>query len=252
LADNESSGLKIFGAGLRHLRRKLNKTIAAAAKDAKMTLSVYHKIEVGQRGVYAEEIEPLAKSFGKTAESLFKSIADLYSSGELTKQINKVEEKVKSVLIPGNPMSGLDMSGSLYGAKIYDSARKKLVPIFGHPDEKGIAFKKSDEKMIVAPENLEGKSSVYAVIPNVRRLGGAFPARAYLFVDSEVTAQPGDMAIALNEKFDKIAPDTRVSANLVIVREDAKGKLFGQVFNPDEKIDLGKGSVHKVVQILMD
>ena len=34
---------------------------------------------------------------------------------------------------------------------MYDNARKKLVPVFGKPDGKVIAFKKSDSTMIAAP-----------------------------------------------------------------------------------------------------
>ena len=63
LNDNEHGGLKIFGSGLRKIRQLNGKTIAQAAKDAGMTLSVYHKIEIGQREIYKSEIEPLAKSF---------------------------------------------------------------------------------------------------------------------------------------------------------------------------------------------
>ena len=49
MTDNEDSGLKILGRGIRKIRQQSGKTIAQAAKDAGMTLSVYHKIEVGQR-----------------------------------------------------------------------------------------------------------------------------------------------------------------------------------------------------------
>ena len=105
LTDNEDSGLKVFGSGLRKIRQQSGKTIAQAAKDAGMTLSVYHKIEVGQREIYTNEIEPLAKSFAMGAEEMFDKIATLYKSGELNKQISKVKERVKSVLIPGSPMS---------------------------------------------------------------------------------------------------------------------------------------------------
>jgi len=124
LNDNEDSGLKIFGSGLRKIRQRAEKTIAETAKMAGMTLSVYHKIEVGQREVYENEIDVLAKTFGYTAKQLFDEIAKLYNSGELTKQINKVKERVKSVLEPGNPESGLDIHGGLYGAQLYDNARK--------------------------------------------------------------------------------------------------------------------------------
>jgi transcriptional regulator with XRE-family HTH domain len=254
LTDNEASGLKIFGAGLRLIRRQAGKTIQQAAADAGMTVSVYHKLEVGQREIYENEIKRLAKSFGKTKESLLKEIGELYAAGKLSKQIDKVEEKVRSVLVPGSPLSGIDLPGSLYGAKLYDSARKKLVPIFGTSGEKNIIFKKSDDKMIVAPMNLEGRASVYAVIPNVRRLGGVFPTRSYLFVDSDAVPQPGDIAVAFQTSFDKLEPDEQSSAQIVAVREDAKGKLYGQIFNPDEKIPLrlDNNSLHKVVQILVD
>ena len=77
MTDNEDSGLKVFGSGLRKIRQQKGKTIAQAAKDAGMTLSVYHKIEVGQREIYKNEIEPLAKSFALGAEELFDKIANL-------------------------------------------------------------------------------------------------------------------------------------------------------------------------------
>jgi transcriptional regulator with XRE-family HTH domain len=254
LTDNETSGLKIFGSGVRFLRKKKGLTIAQAAKDSKMTLSVYHKIEVGQREIYEDEIGNLAKALGKTIDSMFKTIAELYESGELSKQISKVEEKVRSVLVPNNPNAGHDIQGALYGAKIYESARKKLVPVFGTPSEKNIIFKKTDEKMIVAPISLEGNTGIYAVIPNVRRLGNMFPARSYLFVNPDAVAQPGDLAVAFAEDFDGIEPDTKTHASVVMVREDAKGKLYGQMTGPDEKIPVSNnsGRLHKVVQIVIE
>jgi len=79
LNDNEDSGLKVFGSGLRKIRQQTGKTIAQAAKEAGMTLSVYHKIEVGQREVYQNEIEPLAKSFALSVENMFDKIANMYN-----------------------------------------------------------------------------------------------------------------------------------------------------------------------------
>ena len=256
LEDNETGGLKIFGAGVRVLRKKAGKTIAQAAKDAKMTLSVYHKIEVGQRELYEDEISDLAKALGKTPDSMYKAIAELFEKGDLAKQISKVGEKVRSVLVPTSSSAGLDLSGEIYGAKIYDSARKKLVPVFGTPGDKDkdLVFNKTDEKMIVSPMNLETNMGVYAVIPNVKRLGNMFPARSYLFVDPEAIAQPGDLAVALNEDFDKIEPGTKTHARIVMVGEDAKGKLYGHIVGPDEKITVSNtgGRLHKVVQIVIE
>lgn len=250
LTDNEGSGLKIFGSGLRKIRQKSGKTIAQAAKDAGMTLSVYHKIEVGQRELYESEVEPLAKSFGHSVESMFEEIAKLYKSGDLNKQISKVKERVKSVLIPGSPLSGIDLPGSLYGAKLYDSARKKLAPVFGTPNGKDIAFKKTDKTMIVAPISLEGHNSIYAVVPNPKRLNGVIPERSYVFADAETKPVPGDMAVFIDADFDKMGQDETVSAQIAIVAQDTKGKLFGHLWSPDEKITTK--TMHKVVLIVME
>ena len=250
MSDNENSGLKVFGSGLRKIRQQTGKTIAQAAKDAGMTLSVYHKIEVGQREIYQNEIEPLAKSFALGAEELFDKIANLYKSGALNKQISKVKERVKSVLVPGNPVSGMDMHGGLYGAKLYDSARKKLVPVFGTPAGKAIAFKKSDRTMIVAPMTLEGRAEIYAVMPNSKRLGGFVPEKSYVFADASIPAKPGDLAVAIDADFNSLDDDTTINAYIVSVRQDSKGKVYGQMSSPDEKIT--PQTMHKVVMIVME
>lgn len=249
LNDNEDSGLKIFGSGLRKIRQNSGKTIAQAAKDAGMTLSVYHKIEVGQREIYQNEIEPLAQSFAYTTQTLLDKIANLYKSGELNKQINKVKERVKSVLVPDNPMSGIDHS-SLYGAKLYDSARKKLIPVFGTPAGKAISFKKSDKNMIVSPMSLEGHKGVYAVVPNSKRLGGFMPEKSYVLADSETPAQVGDMAVCIDTDFNELSSEDTATAQIVMVRQDSKGKVYGQISSPEEKI-IGK-TMHKVVMIVME
>ncbi|MBO5704416.1 MAG: helix-turn-helix transcriptional regulator [Alphaproteobacteria bacterium] len=250
VSDNEDNGLKVFGSGLRKIRQNKGKTIAQAAKDAGMTLSVYHKIEVGQREIYKNEIEPLAKSFAMGVEDMFKQIAALYKSGELTKHIDKVKERVKSVLVPGNPISGIDMHGNVYGAKLYDSARKKLVPVFGMPSGKSIKFKKSDETMIVAPMNLEGRKGIYAIVPNAKRLGGFIPEKSYLFADALSIAQPGDLAVCLDTDFNALDSNTTTTAQVVSVRQDSKGKIYGHIASPEEKIT-GK-TMHKIVMIVIE
>lgn len=250
LNDNEDSGLKVFGSGIRKIRQQTGKTIAQAAKDAGMTLSVYHKIEVGQREVYENEIEPLAKSFAYSVESLFDEIAKLYKSGDLNKQISKVKERVKSVLIPGSPLSGIDMHGSLYGAKLYDSARKKLVPVFGMPAGKSIALKKTDKTMIVAPMPLEGRPGIYAIMPNTKRLGGFIPEKAYVFADSSIKPTAGDLAVFIDADFDSLPADTAANAHIAVVRTDSKGRIYGQIAGPEEKVT-GK-SMHKVIMVVME
>ena len=249
LNDNEDSGLKIFGSGLRKIRQRSEKTIAQAAKAAKMTLSVYHKIEVGQREVYEDEIEVLAQAFGYKASELFDEIAKLYKAGELTKQINKVKERVKSVLEPINPESGLDIHDGLYGAQLYDNARKKLVPVFGQPSAKSIKLKKSDETMIVAPTELEGRNGIYAVVPNSKRLGGFIPESSYVFVDSTAIPSVGDLAVCIDADFAKMTSDEIVDAQIAVIRKDSHGKMYGHISNPEEKVSAK--TFHKVIMIVM-
>ena len=249
--DNENNGLKVFGTGLRKIRQQSGKTIAQAAKDAGMTLSVYHKIEVGQREVYKNEIEPLARSFAHSVDSMFDKIATLYKSGELTKQMNKVKERVKSVLVPSDSASDLDdMRGHLYGAKLYDNARRKLVPVFGNPEGKAISFKKSDTTMIVAPASLEGRRGVYAVVPNSKRLGGFIPEKSYVFVDIKATVKPGDLAVFIDEDFKDLKSEQQTTAQIAIVRNDSKSKTYGQIVSPEEKITAK--TMHKVIMILTE
>ena len=250
LSDNEHGGLKVFGSGLRKIRQLQGKTIAQAARDAGMTLSVYHKIEIGQREIYKNEVEPLAKSFAMSADGMFDKIANLYKSGELTKQINKVKERVKSVLVPDNPVSGIDMHDGLYGAKLYDSARRKLVPVFGNPAGKTISFKKNDKVMIVAPASLEGRKSIYAVIPNSKRSGGFIPEKSYVFVDAMQPAKSGDLALCMDADFSSLSPDDAVSANIAVVHTDSKGKMYGTLVEPQEKIYAK--TMHRVVLILTE
>lgn len=250
LNDNEDSGLKIFGSGLRKIRQQTGKTIAQAAKDAGMTLSVYHKIEVGQREIYKTEIEPLAKSFAFSVEGMFDKIANLYKSGELNKHINKVKERVKSVLEPGNSVSDIDIQGNLYGAKLYDNARKKLIPVFGYPEGKAILLKKSDKNMIVAPADLEGKKGIYAVVPNTKRTGGFIPEKSYVFVDSTATVSVGDLAIFLDDDFKNVSVDQPLTAQIAVVHQDSKGKIYGQLLSPEEKIITQ--TMHKVVMVVME
>ncbi|MCQ2582233.1 MAG: helix-turn-helix domain-containing protein [Alphaproteobacteria bacterium] len=250
LKDNENSGLKIFGSGLRKIRQESGKTIAQAAKDAGMTLSVYHKIEVGQREIYKNEIEPLAKSFALTADKMFEHISSLYKSGELSKQIAKVKERVKSVLIPGSPDSDMDIRGGLYGAKLYDSARKKLVPVFGTPDKNAISFKRTDQTMILSPMPLEGNKSIYAIIPNSKRLGGILPDKCYAFVNANKKVSVGDLALFIDKDFSNLSESDTATAHIACVQQDAKGKLYGIVTSPEEKVT-GK-TIHKIVMIVTE
>ena len=65
---NEKSGLKTLGAGLRQIRNEKNLTLIEVAESADMTLSVYHRIEMGQREVSDKEFKNIANCRPPRAE----------------------------------------------------------------------------------------------------------------------------------------------------------------------------------------
>jgi hypothetical protein len=104
--------------------------------------------------------------------------------------------------------------------------------------------------MIVAPMPLEGRAGIYAVMPNTKRLGGIIPEKSYLFADALTPAQPGDLAVCIDTDFDTLDNDTTINVQIVSVRQDSKGKVYGHISGPDEKIT---GQImHKVVMIVME
>ena len=67
---NEKTGLKTLGAGLRQIRNEKNLTLIEVSESSDMTLSVYHRIEIGQREVSDKEFKNIAKALGITPEEL--------------------------------------------------------------------------------------------------------------------------------------------------------------------------------------
>ena len=74
---NEKAGLKTLGAGLRQIRNEKNLTLIEVAESSDMTLSVYHRIEMGQREVSEKEMKNIAKSLSMSVEELKDSIKKL-------------------------------------------------------------------------------------------------------------------------------------------------------------------------------
>lgn len=246
LKNNENNGLKVFGIAIRNIRESLGKTIAETAKDAKMTLSVYHKLEKGQREIYKDELEPLAIALKLTSKELFDKVANLYKSGAISKQLEKTKEKNKSLLEPKASQSFVNSKDSLYATTLYDNARLKLVPVFGTPDDKGITFQKSDSKLILS--EFKNSSNMYAVIPNIKRTHNFLSENSIVFIDVTKKVNIGDLAIFIDEDFTKMKPDSIANAYIAVVKKDSNG-FYGNIFSPDEKV-FGK-TIHKIVAITM-
>ena len=103
--------------------------------------------------------------------------------------------------------------------------------------------------MIPAPAELEGLSGIYAVVPNSKRLGGFIPESSYVFVNINAKIAVGDLAVCIDDDFSEIATDQVVNAQIVTLRQDSHGKIYGHVSNPEEKVT-GK-TMHKVIMIVM-
>ena len=80
---NEKSGLKTLGAGLRYLRGGKMMTLNDVAKGAGLTLSVYHRIEMGQREVTEDQFKKIAHALGFDPEQLQVKIYELDMAGTL-------------------------------------------------------------------------------------------------------------------------------------------------------------------------
>ena len=80
---NEKSGLKTLGAGLRYLRGGKMLTLQDVAQGASLTLSVYHRIEMGQREVTEEQFNKIAHALGFDPEELQVKIYELDMAGTL-------------------------------------------------------------------------------------------------------------------------------------------------------------------------
>ena len=236
---NKSSGLKVLGAALRYLRNERSLTLIEVAENADMTLSVYHRIEMGQREVSDKEYKNIAHALGLEADTLKAEIKKLDEAGELEEIIEHNDTKYKVANIAARAANEHNNS--------YIDLEALKVPVFGISGNDGsiVIDKTAFAKEAVKPANLYGKRDVYGVSLCTRRLGSILSNRAVMFVAPSEVASVGD--IALYYKTDQ-------QAFVVSVREDETGKLYGLMWNPEERIYFDNDDfqkIHKVVDIAL-
>ncbi len=235
---NIDAGLKILGAGLRHIRTDRGQTLMEIAERADMTLSVYHRIEMGQREVSDREYNNIAKAFSyASVEELKDAVDALDKEGKLDEIMERTDTKFKLL---STPKGG---TVSMYGVPTNEALKIK---IFGTPSKDGNIYinkEDKDAKEIARPAILLYKKEAYGINLCTRRLGNLLPTRAILFVDPQDVVSIGDIAAYYVD--DNII-------QLLSIREDEQGQLYGMRFNPDEKIKLNDSDLskmHKVVAI---
>ena len=232
---NEKSGLKTLGAGLRQIRNEKNLTLIEVAESADMTLSVYHRIEMGQREVSDKEFKNIAKALKMTSEELRDEIKSLDEKGMLEEIIQRNDAKYKLL---SNPRGAI----ASFGNTSPDGMKISVYGSAGKDGNININFEE-EVKKAQRPVSLYNKKEAYAVNLCTRRLGSLLPTRSILYVDPQEVVSVGDIAVYFSAENE---------AKIISIREDDNGRLYGIRWNPEEKIELGNDdlqNVHKVVLI---
>lgn len=229
---NEKSGLKTLGAGLRQIRNEKNLTLIEVAESADMTLSVYHRIEMGQREVSEKEMKNIAKALKMPVDELKAQIKDLDEKGFLEEIIQRNDAKYKLL---SNPRGAI--------ASFVSPQENIMISVFGTAGKNGdIIINYDDEiKKVPCPLPLQNKKDIYAVNLCTRRLGNLLSSRSILFVDPQEPVSVGDIAIYY---------ENETETKVISIREDDTGQIYGIRWNPDEKINLNNDDLQKLHRVV--
>ena len=235
---NQNAGLKTLGAGLRHIRTNKGLTLIEVAEHADMTLSVYHRIEMGQREVSDKEYRNIAKALSMPIDQLKSEIQNLDAQGSLEDIIEHNDTRYK--LLNNARYANIGLSA-------IDSNDDIMIPVYGIGNNEGniILDKTANFKEIPCPSCLLNKQDIYAVNLCTRRLGSLLSNRSVLFVDPNEMVSAGDIALYY------VSP---TETKLLSIREDEKGQLYGLRWNPEERINFTNGDltkIHKVAVIYL-
>lgn len=238
---NESRGLKVLGAGLRHVRGQKSLTLSDVADGAGLTLSVYHRIEMGQREVSEEEFANIAKSIGFNDDDLCSQIYELDEKGALEEFIQRNDNRNRTIGISGFG----DLSINAISKTPVDAGAK--IKVYGQPGKDGaiIIDKDASTGEAACPERLALSSETYGLNLCTRRLGQLLPSRSILLVDPSQMVGSGDIAVYFESKEQK-------NAKIISVRENMDGVFYGVLWNPDEKFVIDEkqlSELHRVVFI---
>lgn len=189
---NSDSGLKTLGAGLRYLRGQKGLTLQNVSKGAKMALSVYHRIEMGQREVDEKTLRCIAHALGFSETDLQLKIYELDMSGALD-ELKQNENKGGIFASKGGYN---DLPVSRFMLRNADS-QELAVPIFGFPEESGIIALNKGQPIgsILCPSTLSYDPNLYAIRLKVPSLGNIIPLNSVLVISPNTRPQKGDIAI---------------------------------------------------------
>ena len=230
---NERNGLKTLGAGLRQLRTEKNLTLIEVAENSCMTLSVYHRIEMGQREVSEKEMKNIAKALKMPVEELKNQIRELDEKGSLDEIIQRNDAKYKLLSTPRGAIVSFENNAT----------ENNYLSVYGIAGNNGNVIINFDEeiKKIDCPSFLRHKKDVYAVNLCTKRLGTLLSSHSVLFVDPYEPVATGDIAVYyINE----------TEAKIISVKENDEGLLYGVRWLPDEKTALTNDDLKKLHRVV--
>lgn len=239
---NERSGIKTMGAGFRYLRGQKDLTLAEVATAAGLTLSVYHRIEMGQREVTEREFADISRALGFVPEELQIKVYDLDRTGALEEFIQPGDAKFRAITSANN--SYADLPIGRMGVKSKERSEIAL-NVYGTPGEDGdvLIDKNNNSGSVMCPPNVSEPAQAYGVNFCSKRLGLFFPPRSIFIADASKKVGSGDIALLYVSEN---------KAKFISVREDENGGLYGIQTNPDEKIIIEEGkyfALHKICSI---
>ncbi|MBQ7632491.1 MAG: helix-turn-helix transcriptional regulator [Alphaproteobacteria bacterium] len=230
---NQTAGLKTLGAGLRHIRTSKGLTLIEVSEHADMTLSVYHRIEMGQREVSDKEYKNIAKALSMPLDQLKAAIQKLDADGQLEDIIEHNDTRYK--VLNNARYANL-------GAVSTDNNDDIMVPLYGNGNAEGniVVSRSGAFKEIACPSSLRNKNDIYAINLCTRRLGSLLSNRAILFIDPSEVVSAGDIALFYVSE---------TETKLLSIREDEKGQLYGLRWNPEERVNFSNEDLTKIHKV---
>ena len=239
---NIGGGLKVLGAALRYLRGQKKITLTALAEGAHLTLSVYHRIEMGQREVDEVTFNSIAQALGMSPEDLQLKIYELDMSGVL-EDLKNSESQTGVNLFKGGyndlPISRLMLRRA--------EDHEVTVSIEAVPGIDGKIYHDKAHSIgaVVCPSTLANDVGLYAVrLGSKTNFAGVLPAGAVLVVSPTVPLRSGDLAawhVTDNE------------IKIISVKKDELNRWYGFDFDTHEWVDIQDtlSQVQRVVWIAL-
>ena len=236
---NEGGGLKTLGAGLRYIRGQKKLTLNNVARGAKMTLSVYHRIEMGQREVDEKTFRDIARALGFSEEELQLKIYELDMSGAL-EELKQAEGKTGLYVSKGGYN---DLPVSRFMLRSAD-AKEQTVSIYGLPGPDGTILIDKNAPMgsMVCPSTLSYDPDLYAISLISQTLGTVLPYRSVLVASPARTPAVGDIAVW---------PKENNQIRLVSIEQNKDGKMFAVSQHPQTAEEITPAELQKMQKVVL-